>query len=240
MHRLLRVSSVRILHGGLRPRPRSFVFRSPTGPPSCERNEARTYRHRMKLYTLVCAASFTVRAYSCDRMPFSSVSRAPSPRSRGTIDRQDTIRGISRDESSHLADHRTFIATGGTPASLPTCFRDRTTVKSVLSSCLYFIFPPAISILLYRFPFPFFSFSLSLFLSPLYNVGSSVLFCFSFLVSHRLFSPFLGHSLIFRLANEFAKSRRKLASCSTWVNVSFQNTTILTTVAHVHIAFHRA
>lgn len=148
--------------------------------------------------------------------------------------------GFSRDESSHLADHRTFIATGGTPASLPTCFRDRTTVKSVLSSCLYFIFPPAISILLYRFPFPFFSFSLSLFLSPLYNVGSSVLFCFSFLVSHRLFSPFLGHSLIFRLANEFAKSRRKLASCSTWVNVSFQNTTILTTVAHVHIAFHRA
>lgn len=28
---------------------------------------------------LVCAASFTVRAYSSDRMPFSIVSRAPSP-----------------------------------------------------------------------------------------------------------------------------------------------------------------
>lgn len=77
--------------------------------------------------------------------------------------------GFSRDESSHLADHRTFIATGRTPASLPTCFRDRTTVKSILSLRVFILSFPSLFLscsIVFRFP-SFLSHSVSLSVSAI-------------------------------------------------------------------------
>lgn len=89
-----------VLHRrGLRPRPRPFCF------PVTNRgvSDSHThYRHHMKLYTLVCAASFTVCAYSCDRMPFSSAFLVHlRHRAEERIDRQDT--GILSFESLRLS-----------------------------------------------------------------------------------------------------------------------------------------
>ena len=138
---------------------------------------------------LVCAASFTVRAYSSDRMPFSIVSRAPSPSAE-----ERSIVKIRHEGFIHLT-RRTLIygamkQRSSITAKLPLALHVFSLIEQQSTLCL----DSLLRVFILSLPRLFLSLSLSLLPLPLSlslsflsclcslffrDIVSSALFCFS-------------------------------------------------------------
>lgn len=238
-----------ILHGGLRPRPRPFVFRWPTDPRSREwetRYPATHLPPPCEHYMLVCAASFTARAYSSDRMPFSTVSRAPSPSAE-----ERSIVKIRHVGFIHLTRRTLIYGAMKQRSSITAKFPLAPHVFSLIEQQSTLCLDSLLRVFILSLPRLFHSLSFSLplsfslsFLSRLCSlffrdIVSSALFCFSPPLIDCYLLTFLKHArlIYFSSHEQIVESRYKLAPRSTWLDVSFQNTTILTTISHIYTRY---
>lgn len=97
----------------------------------------------MKLYTLVCAASFTVCAYSCDRMPFSKrFSCTYAEACRGTIDRTRHNTTILLEEIHPLTEYlERLVNTVELPRRSPRVFAIKHNSQLAIFASLFSTYP---------------------------------------------------------------------------------------------------